>query len=323
MKFSIWLPSGVLHDFSGYADPVKAYEALTELAHAADESSYDTVWTADHFEPYPAGPGYVFESWTTLAAFTRDTNRARIAQMVTGNGYRNPAIHAKMASTLDVLSQGRFRFGIGAGNYEDEYHDYGYEFPDGGQWLHELREALQIILSMWTKSKTTFQRDFYQRDALNDPKGVQQPYVPLLIGAGGERGALRLVAEYGDACNVVASPSELARQGQHPQGLLCAGRPRLQLDHFYVHVVPHYRQQRRSSTGGNTSLGSRRFPRRHRLIPADRYAGHDSRPHRSLCRRRRTSSSCVSTSPSRPILSAGSRVIFAVTTPEFEVPVPS
>ena len=210
MKFSIWRPTGVLHDLSGYADPAHAYEALTELARAADETSYDTVWTADHFEPYPARPGCVFESWMTLAALARDTNRVRIGQTVTGNGYRNPALHATIASTLDVLSQGRFRFGIGTGHDEDEYHDYGYEFPDGGQRLHELREALQIILSMWTKSKTTFQGDFYQRDAPNDPKGLQQPHVPLLIGAGGERGTLRLVAEYDDACNVVASPSELA-----------------------------------------------------------------------------------------------------------------
>lgn len=212
MKFSIWLPTGVLHDFSGYADPVQAYEALAELAYAADDTSFDTVWTADHFEPYPATPDFVFESWTTLAALARDTNRVRIGQMVTGNGYRNPALQAKMASTLDVLSHGRFRFGIGAGNYEDEYRDYGYEFPDGAQRVHELHEAVQIILSMWTKTETTFQGDFYQvRHALNDPKGVQKPHVPLLIGGGGEKGTLRLVAEYGDACNVVASPSELAR----------------------------------------------------------------------------------------------------------------
>jgi len=213
MKFSIWLPTGVLHDFSGYADPVQAYEALAELAYAADDTSFDTVWTADHFEPYPATPDFVFESWTTLAALARDTNRVRIGQMVTGNGYRHPALQAKMASTLDVLSHGRFRFGIGAGNYEDEYRDYGYEFPDGAQRVHELHEAVQVILSMWTNTETTFQGDFYRlRHALNDPKGVQKPHVPLLIGGGGEKGTLRLVAEYGDACNVVASPSELARK---------------------------------------------------------------------------------------------------------------
>jgi alkanesulfonate monooxygenase SsuD/methylene tetrahydromethanopterin reductase-like flavin-dependent oxidoreductase (luciferase family) len=94
---------------------------------------------------------------------------------------------------------------------DPEYRDYGYEFPDGAQRVHELHEAVQIILSMWTNTETTFQGDFYQvRHALNDPKGVQKPHVPLLIGGGGEKGTLRLVAEYGDACNVVASPSELA-----------------------------------------------------------------------------------------------------------------
>jgi F420-dependent oxidoreductase-like protein len=213
MKFSVWLPTGVLQDFAGYPDPVRAFETLTELARVAEDTGYDTVWTADHFMPYPAAPGFVFESWLTLAAVARSTHRVRIGQLVTGNGYRNPALQAKMASTLDVVSAGRFRFGIGAGNYDEEYRSYGYQFPDAAQRIHELREAVQIILSMWTNTETTFQGDFYRlRHALNDPKGVQQPHVPLLIGGGGEKGTLRLVAEYGDACNVVASPSELARK---------------------------------------------------------------------------------------------------------------
>jgi F420-dependent oxidoreductase-like protein len=171
------------------------------------------VWTADHFEPYPATPDFVFESWTTLAALARDTNRVRLGQLVAGNGYRNPALHAKLASTIDVMSEGRFRFGIGADNYEEEFHTYGYAFPDAAPRRRQLREAVQIILSLWTTSKTTFRGEFYQlRDALNDPKGVQQPHVPLLIGGGGEKTTLRLVAEYADACNVVAAPSELVRK---------------------------------------------------------------------------------------------------------------
>ena len=130
MRFSVWLPTGVLHDFAGYPDPVEAFEALTGLAGVAEECGYDTVWTADHFMPYPVAPEFVFESWLSLTAVARGTRRVRIGQLVTGNGYRNPALQAKMASTLDVVSRGRFRFGIGAGNYEEEYRAYGYEFPD-------------------------------------------------------------------------------------------------------------------------------------------------------------------------------------------------
>ena len=210
MRFSVWLPTGVLQDFAGYPDPVEAFAALTGLARVAEDSGYDTVWTADHFMPYPVAPEFVFESWLSLAAVARGTRRVRIGQLVTGNGYRNPALQAKMASTLDVLSAGRFRFGIGAGNYEEEYHAYGYEFPDAAQRIHELREAVAIIVSMWTKPETTFHGTHYQvRRALNDPKGVQQPHLPLLIGGGGEQGTLKLVAEYADACNIVAAPSAL------------------------------------------------------------------------------------------------------------------
>lgn len=229
MKFSIWLPTGVLHDFSAYADPVQAYEALAEVAYAADETTYDTGWTADHFEPYPATPDFVFESWTTLAALARDTNRVCIGQMVTGNGYRNPALQAKMASTLDVLSHGRFRFGIGAGNYEDEYRDYGYEFPDGAQRVHELREAVQIILSMWTNTETTFQGDFYQlRHALNDPK--RGPETPRAVVDRRRRRKRHVETGRGVWRRVQRRDiTERTRpQVRPPEGALCARRPRLQ-----------------------------------------------------------------------------------------------
>ncbi|GAC1584714.1 MAG: LLM class F420-dependent oxidoreductase [Ktedonobacteraceae bacterium] len=144
-----------------------------------------------------------FESWTSTAALARDTKRVRIGQMVTCNGYRNPALLAKMASTVDVLSHGRLNFGIGAGWYEHEYRAYGYSYPDAPERLRYLREAIQVILAMWTQEEAVFEGQYYQeRGAINQPKGVQKPHIPMLIGGGGEKVTLKLVAQYGHACNV-------------------------------------------------------------------------------------------------------------------------
>jgi len=139
----------------------------------------------------------------SLAALARDTKRVRVGQIVSCNSYRNPALVAKMASTLDVLSHGRLNFGIGAGWYEHEYRAYGYPFPDGPERLRQLREALQVIHAMWEQEEAIFEGQYYQvRGAINQPKGVQKPHIPILIGGSGEKVTLKLVAQYGDACNV-------------------------------------------------------------------------------------------------------------------------
>jgi len=139
----------------------------------------------------------------SLAALARDTKRVRVGQIVTCNSYRNPALVAKMASTLDVLSHGRLNFGIGAGWYEHEYRAYGYPFPDGPERLRQLREALQVIHAMWEQEEAIFEGQYYQvRGAINQPKGVQKPHIPILVGGSGEKVTLKLVAQYGNACNV-------------------------------------------------------------------------------------------------------------------------
>ncbi|MBM7789881.1 LLM class flavin-dependent oxidoreductase [Tenggerimyces flavus] len=139
--------------------------------------------------------------------------RIRLGQLVTGNGYRNPALQAKIASTVDVLSHGRLTFGIGAGWYEPDYVGYGYEFGTAGGRLRQLGEAVQIIRSMWTEEKTSFEGSYYRvQDVVNQPKGVQSPHIPLLIAGGGEKVTLKLVAQYADACNVMASPEVIAHK---------------------------------------------------------------------------------------------------------------
>jgi F420-dependent oxidoreductase-like protein len=214
MKYGIVLPQGLAMDLASIKDPVEAYEAMTRVAQTADEAGYHSVWLGDHFHTTPQPSQEVtFECWTTTAALARDTKRVRIGQTVTCNGYRNPALLAKMASTVDVLSHGRLNFGIGAGWYEQEYRAYGYEYPDAPERLQRLREAVQVILAMWTQEEAEFLGKYYQiHGAINQPKGVQNPHIPLLIGGSGEKVTLKLVAQYGDACDVSGDLAQLARK---------------------------------------------------------------------------------------------------------------
>jgi F420-dependent oxidoreductase-like protein len=143
-----------------------------------------------------------FECWTSTAALARDTKRIRLGQMTTCNGYRNPALLAKMASTVDVLSHGRLDFGIGAGWFREEYEAYGYPFPTIAERLAMLREALLVIRAMWTEPYASFEGQHYRvAGAINEPKGVQKPHPPIWVGGSGERVTLRIAAELADATN--------------------------------------------------------------------------------------------------------------------------
>src|SRR6266705_551035 len=214
MKYSVEIPNGWKMNLAMIKDPIEAYEAMTNVAKAADEDGYESIWMVDHFHTVPTPSQEVtFETWMSLAALARDTRRVRIGQIVTCNGYRNPALLAKMASTVDALSHGRLNLGIGAGWYEHEYRAYGFPYPDTGERLRRLREAVQIILAMWTQDEATFEGQYFQvKGAINQPKGVQQPHIPLLIGGEGEKVTLRLVAQYGNACNVGGDIANIKRK---------------------------------------------------------------------------------------------------------------
>ena len=204
MKFGIDIPNGWKMSLVDIKDPVEAYEAMTNIVTTGDELGYDSAWVVDHFHTVPTPTQEItFECMMMLAALARDTKNIRIGQIVLCNSYRNPALLAKMASTLDVLSHGRLNFGIGAGWYEHEYKAYGYPYPDAPERLRMLREALQVIHAMWSQEEAVFEGKYYQvRGAINQPKGVQKPHIPILIGGSGEKVTLKLVALYGDACNV-------------------------------------------------------------------------------------------------------------------------
>ena len=169
MDFGIIVPQGWRMDLVGFDDPAEAYEAMSRVAREAEALNFHSIWLYDHFHTVPTPTQEVtFECWTSTAALARDTKRVRIGQLVTCNSYRNPALLAKIASTVDALSSGRLDFGIGAGWYEEEYRAYGYPYPETRERLQRLREAIQIILAMWTQDEANFEGKYYQvRGAIN------------------------------------------------------------------------------------------------------------------------------------------------------------
>ena len=214
MKFGLALPQGTQMELAGITDPVEAYETMTSVALTAEEVGFDSPWLSDAFWPGDSAQ-FLFECWTTTAALARDTKRARIGQLVTYSGLRRPALLAKMASTVDVMSHGRLTLGIGSGypGLEAQFRAYGYDFPERAVRSRQLREAVQILLAMWTREEATFEGTFYQvHGAINQPKGVQYPHIPLLIGGNGEQTTLKLVAQYGDACHVFGDLATITRK---------------------------------------------------------------------------------------------------------------
>ncbi len=185
-------------------DPIEQWEAMTAVAKVADEGSWDSIWLYDHFHTTPEPTmNTVFECWTATAALARDTQRVNIGQMVGCNAYRNPALYAKIASTVDVASHGRLYAGIGGGWYEHEWKAYGYEWTEVGPRMAAFREATEIIYKMWTEDKPVYNGKHYSiNEPINEPKGVRKPHPSFWIGGGGPKVTLKLVAQYGDAANI-------------------------------------------------------------------------------------------------------------------------
>jgi F420-dependent oxidoreductase-like protein len=223
MKFGVAAPSGALSELTGIKDPVEAYETMTNVVLTAEKVGFDSIWISDWLWSgnWPGNASgttqsseeFLFECWTTTAALARDTSRVRIGQMVTNNAFRHPALLAKMASTVDVMSHGRLTLGIGSGSptHTAQFHAYyGDDYPTLPVLSGQLHEAVQILLRMWTQEEATFEGRYYQvKGAINQPKGVQQPHIPLLIAGSGEKVTLKQVAQYGDACNLSGDPATI------------------------------------------------------------------------------------------------------------------
>lgn len=216
VRFGVFVPQGWKMDLTEIKDPVAQFEAMTDVAKAADQGAWDSVWVYDHFHTVPKPTmNTTFEAWTITATLVRDTERVHVGQMVSCNGYRNPALFAKMASTVDVASHHRLYAGYGAGWYAQEWKAYGYGFPETKERMRMFREGVEIIHKMWTEDKPTFSGQHYHIDqAINEPKnasGSPDNPVPLWIGGGGEQVTLKLVAKYADACNVGGGDPEVVR----------------------------------------------------------------------------------------------------------------
>jgi F420-dependent oxidoreductase-like protein len=215
MDFGVFVPQGWRMDLTEIKDPVEQYAAMTRVAQEADNGPWDSIWVYDHFHTTPEPTmNTTFESWTISATLARDTKRVFVGQMVNCNGYRNPALFAKIASTVDVASAGRLYAGFGAGWYEHEWRAYGYGFPETKERMAAFKEGVQIIHKMWTEDYPTFEGKYYTIDKpINEPKSHKPGYkIPLWIGGGGPKVTLKLVAQYGDACNVGGGDAGMAKE---------------------------------------------------------------------------------------------------------------
>jgi F420-dependent oxidoreductase-like protein len=182
------------------------FEAVVEQAVAAEDSGFESLWVMDHFYQLPAlgGPTQpMLEAYTLLGGLAARTSRIRLGTMVTGVTYRNPALLAKIVTTLDVISAGRAMLGIGAAWYDVEHVGLGVEFPPVAERMDRLEEAVQICRAMFRDEVVTFEGRYYSaHEARNLPRPVQPGGPPVLIGGGGEKRTLRLVARYADYCNI-------------------------------------------------------------------------------------------------------------------------
>jgi F420-dependent oxidoreductase-like protein len=183
----------------------------------AEQDGFHSFWVMDHFYQLPAHGSEeepFLDAWTVLPALAAMTSRIRLGAMVSPVAYRNPALLARMAASLDHISGGRMDFGFGAGGFKPEYRAYGFEFIEKPSIrLAQMKEALQLILGLWTHPRFTFHGNYFHvEDAILEPKPLQKPHPPILIGGVGPRITLRIIAELGDACNLWGPPVEFVKQ---------------------------------------------------------------------------------------------------------------
>lgn len=228
MQFGLFIPQGWRFDLAGI-DPSLHWGVMAGLAHRADaQENWTSIWVYDHFHTVPVpSEEATHEAWSLMAALAATTGRVRLGQMCTCMAYRNPAYLAKVAATVDIISEGRVEMGIGAGWYEHEWRAYGYGFPSAGDRLGALRDGVEIFRQMWTQGQATYDGKYYQVDgAICAPRPLQGTSVdgsaangiPMWIAGGGERKTLRIAAEYADYTNFDGTPEVFRHKSEVLRG---------------------------------------------------------------------------------------------------------
>jgi F420-dependent oxidoreductase-like protein len=190
-KFGVFLPFYAFPE----KEPAKKYQQLKQVVLECERLGYDSVWLDDHLM---FGDWSILESWTTLAALATLTSKIRLGTMVTSVAHHHPALLAKAAASLDVISNGRLEFGVGAGCQEGEHVAYGFGFPSAGVRVERLGEALEVVTRLWTQQKASYKGKYYTlKDAVCEPKPLQKPHPPITVGGSGSQ-TLKVTAEYAD-----------------------------------------------------------------------------------------------------------------------------
>jgi F420-dependent oxidoreductase-like protein len=245
MKIGLQIP-----DFSTPRGPERLGAELATVARTADDAGFEYIAVMDHFFQIPAvGPAdrEMLEAYTTLGYLAACTSRAALLTVITGTVYRDPGVLAKIVTTLDVLSKGRAWLGIGAAWNEQESRGLGIPFPPVAERFERLEETLQICLQMWHGDESPYHGKHYQLERpLNSPQSLSRPHPPIMIGGGGEKKTLRLVARYADACNVFAGRDEARKLDVLRQHCEAVGR-----DYDTIYKTVYY--------AFNTSQGAQRI----------------------------------------------------------------
>jgi F420-dependent oxidoreductase-like protein len=264
MDVGIVIPQGWTGEYAGWrADD--AWRRSVAIAEQAERLGFESIWVFDHFHTTPRPTdNIVFEAFTALTALAVATRRPRVGQLVLCAGYRNPALVAKMAGTLDVISGGRFDLGLGAGWKADEWRAFGYGFPPIKDRLAALEDSLEIVKRMLTPGHATYDGRWGSvHHAINEPKGIQQPRIPIVVGGNGPNVTWRLAARHADELNLDGLGVEETRDampvirdrcreiGRDPDSLAVSV-------HIDVDVLEDDSRRRRALLRGYADLGVRR-----------------------------------------------------------------
>ena len=292
MKFGLFIPQGWRMDLVGI-DPAQHWGVMAGLARRADANDdWTSIWVYDHFHTVPRpSEEATHEAWTLMAAFAAVTGRVRLGQMCTCMGYRNPAYLAKVAATVDIISEGRLEMGIGAGWYEHEWRAYGYGFPTRRRAARRAREGVEIFRDMWTDglghaspgstTRSTARICAPAAAAGHVAPGSEANGIPMWIAGGGEKKTLRIAAQYADYTNFDGTPEGFDAQERDPQGALrrrsAATSSEIVRSANYNVVIGRDRERRR----GPARLDPRPLPRGPALPEAkadEQVAGSRERP---------------------------------------------